>query len=78
MVTTVDGQALTGLLVSETAASITLRRQGQADETIMRTQIKQLRADGKSLMPDGLEVGLGKEDVADLIAFLREGSANRR
>jgi hypothetical protein len=30
-----------------------------------------LRADGKSLMPDGLEQGLSAQDVADLLAFLQ-------
>ena len=32
--------------------------------------IEQLRATGKSLMPDGLEKDLSKQDLADLLALL--------
>jgi hypothetical protein len=31
-----------------------------------------MRADGKSLMPEGLEQGLSPQDVADLLDFLRQ------
>jgi len=60
----------------ETATSITLRRQSQPDLTILRTQIKELRADTKSLMPDGLAQGLSHQDLADLLAFLRQPDPN--
>ncbi|MBI2946879.1 MAG: c-type cytochrome [Verrucomicrobia bacterium] len=69
-VATARGESLAGLLVAETSTSVTLRRQSLPDETILRSQIKELRADGKSLMPDGLEQGLMLQDVADLLAFL--------
>lgn len=39
---------------------------------ILRSQIKDLRADGKSLMPEGLEQGLTPKDMADLLAFLQK------
>src|SRR5207248_1056699 len=54
-VETKQGETLTGLILAETAAQITLRRAQQPDETIARARIKTLKADGKSLMPDGLE-----------------------
>jgi putative heme-binding domain-containing protein len=69
---TTDGQLLTGLIVSETAASATLRRAGEADDTVLRSQIKDLRAEGKSLMPEGLEHGLTPRDMADLLSFLQK------
>ena len=68
--TTQAGQSLTGLIVSETAASVTLRRVGEADETVLRSQIAALRAELKSLMPEGLEQGLEPQGMADLIEFL--------
>ena len=68
---TSDERVLTGLIVSETASQVTLRRAQQPDETVPRSSIKQLRADGKSLMPDGLEQGLSLQDFADLLGFLR-------
>jgi putative heme-binding domain-containing protein len=67
---TTDEKLVTGFIVSETAASVTLRRAGEADDTVLRSQIKQLRAEGKSLMPEGLEQGLTPQDMADLLSFL--------
>jgi putative heme-binding domain-containing protein len=70
--TTSDGEALTGLITAESATSVTLRRPNIADITIERNRIKDLKADGKSLMPDGLEQGLTQQDVADLLEFIRQ------
>ena len=69
---TTDGETVTGLITSESTASITLRRPNAPDATIERGRIKQLKADGKSLMPDGLEQGLAVQDMADLLSFLRQ------
>lgn len=63
-------RTVTGILVNETATSITLRGQQQKDETLLRTDIEELRGSGKSLMPEGLEKDLPKKDMADLIAFI--------
>ena len=67
---TAGGDSLNGLIASETATSVTLRRQSLPDETVLRSQIKELLAEGKSLMPDGLEQGLAPQDFADLLEFL--------
>jgi putative heme-binding domain-containing protein len=69
--TTTQGESVTGLLVAEAANSITLRPVGQPDATFLRAQISGLRAEGKSLMPDGLEQGLTHQDLADLLDFLQ-------
>jgi putative membrane-bound dehydrogenase-like protein len=69
--TTTQGETVTGLLVAESANNITLRPVGQPDATFPRAQISGLRAEGKSLMPDGLEQGLTRQDVADLLEFLQ-------
>jgi len=69
---TAQGEALTGLIGAETSSGVTLRRANLPDETILRSQIQELRAEGKSLMPDGLEQGLSPQDMADLLAFLRQ------
>jgi putative membrane-bound dehydrogenase-like protein len=65
-----QGQVLTGLIVSETAGSVTLRRAEGAQDVVLRAQIEELRGTGKSLMPEGLEQNLSEADVADLLAFL--------
>ena len=44
------------------------------EETLLRSEIEQVRSTGQSLMPEGLEQGLSLQDMADLIAFLRGGS----
>lgn len=65
-----DGEAVTGIVAAESADSVTLRNAGIPDLTLNRSQIKELKAEGKSLMPDGLEQGLSEQDVADLLEFL--------
>lgn len=63
-------RTVSGILVGETATSITLRGQQRKDETLLRSDIDELRGSGKSLMPEGIEKDLPKKDMADLIAFL--------
>jgi putative membrane-bound dehydrogenase-like protein len=70
-----DGEPLTGLIAAESDASVTLRRPNVPDLTIQRSGIKELKTDGKSLMPEGLEQGLTTQDMADLLSFLRQPDA---
>jgi putative heme-binding domain-containing protein len=72
---TTDAEVMTGLVIAESSASVTLRRANTPDAVIQRSQIKELKADGKSLMPDGLEQGLTVQDLADLLSFLRQPEA---
>lgn len=70
LVTTREGQVLTGLIATETASSITLRRADKAEDTVLRSRIEEVQATSKSLMPENLENQLTFQDVADLIAYL--------
>ena len=72
-VQTNDGRTLTGWLVAETENSMTLRTSFGSDESILRTNISSLTNSGLSLMPDGLEKTMTKEEMANLIAFLKAG-----
>lgn len=65
-----DGQILGGLLVSESAEAVTPRRAEGLEETVPRSRIDELRANGKSPMPEGFEQKLGVRDMADLLEFL--------
>jgi putative membrane-bound dehydrogenase-like protein len=67
------GQTLSGLLAEETATTVKLRRAEGVEDTLLRSEIEQLRSTGQSLMPEGLEQTIGPQDMADLIAFLRRG-----
>ncbi len=71
-VITTDGETFTGLITDESASSVRLRRPNAPDATIERSRISELKADGKSLMPDGLEQGLTPQDMADLLEFIRQ------
>jgi putative heme-binding domain-containing protein len=70
-VITVDGQALTGIISSDTATSITLRQPEDKTVTLLRTDIEEMRSNGVSLMPEGLEKTIPPQDMADLIAFIK-------
>lgn len=69
---TEDGRVLNGILSSETSNSIVLTGQNGKQTVVLRNQIAELRATGKSLMPDGLEKDLSRQTIADVIAFVRE------
>jgi putative heme-binding domain-containing protein len=75
LVVTNDGRVLTGLIAAETAESVTLRREEGRQETIPRSEIEQLRASGKSMMPDGLERNLTPDQLVDLLEFLHHPDA---
>jgi putative membrane-bound dehydrogenase-like protein len=67
---TKDGRALSGLIQSETSDSVVLAMMGGAKETISRSDIKEMKSLDRTLMPDGLEAAITKEQMADLLAFL--------
>jgi putative membrane-bound dehydrogenase-like protein len=70
-VTTKKGQVLTGIIAAETASSVTLRRGEKAEDVVLRNQIDEIQATAKSLMPEGLEMQMTKQEVADVIAYLQ-------
>ena len=71
VVATKDGRVLTGMIAVESPASLTLRRAEKSEDTILRSQIEDVQATSKSLMPDELEKQLAKQDLADVIAYLQ-------
>jgi putative heme-binding domain-containing protein len=75
---TKDGRIRNGILVSETANSITIREQEARDTVILRSELDDLRSTGKSLMPEGLEKDLTRQELADVIAYLREAGPPRK
>ena len=74
---TADGRVLTGIITAETAGAITLRRSEGGEDTIRRSDLESLRSTGISLMPEGLEKNITKQEMADLIAFVRELAAKK-
>ncbi len=68
---TKSGETITGFIANESATAVTLRRPNEPDATLARAEIKELRTERKSVMPDGLEAGINEQQMADLIEFLR-------
>ncbi len=64
----------TGWVVSETESSLTLRTASGTDEAVLRSEIATLTNSGLSLMPDGLEQTMSKQEMADLIAYMKQGT----
>jgi putative heme-binding domain-containing protein len=73
-----DGRSLSGLLQGESSTTLTLVQPNALKETILRQDITEIRASGVSLMPEGLEQNLVPQDLADLIAFLRQSGPPRQ
>jgi putative heme-binding domain-containing protein len=67
---TEDGLTFTGMIAAETATSITLKRAEDQSDTVLRTEIEELVSTDKSIMPEGLEKQIPKQDMADLIEYL--------
>ncbi|WP_373652358.1 PVC-type heme-binding CxxCH protein [Schlesneria sp. DSM 10557] len=66
-----QGKVFTGLIKAETAGSITMRLPEGKEETILRSDVDELRTTGQSLMPVGFEKTISVEQMADLISFLK-------
>ncbi|MFO0917348.1 MAG: PVC-type heme-binding CxxCH protein [Planctomycetaceae bacterium] len=69
-----NGITHAGLLASQTATSITLKKEKGETETLLKGEIDELTSSRKSLMPEGLEKAVSVEAMADLIAFLQEAT----
>ena len=71
-VTTKDGKSFVGVIASESAAGITLKREQNQTDTILRADIDEVKSSGQSLMPEGLEQNVTVQEMADLIRFLKD------
>jgi putative heme-binding domain-containing protein len=70
LVETKDDESILGIIVSDTATSITLRQAYGQETVVLRNNIKKLKNQGQSLMPEGLEEGLNVQGLADLLEFI--------
>ncbi|MCA9131587.1 MAG: c-type cytochrome [Planctomycetales bacterium] len=69
-VLTTDDRVLTGVLTEESGNQITLSDASGKQHNILRNQIEELRATSRSLMPEGLELDLSPQDLANLLHYL--------
>ena len=66
-----DGRVLTGIMVGDTPTSVTLRGPLGVEASLLRSELAKLESLPGSLMPAGLEAGLSKQQLADLLAYLK-------
>ena len=68
---TKDGEEYGGVLRRDTPDEIVLATGPGAETRIARSQLSELRLGSLSTMPAGLDEQLSKQDLADLLAFLK-------
>jgi putative membrane-bound dehydrogenase-like protein len=66
-----DGSVESGMIASETATSVVLRKALGEERVLARANINSIAASGLSLMPQGLEANMSRQDMADLLAYLK-------
>lgn len=65
------GDLLVGFLASENDDSISLRRIGREDLSLLKSEIESMRFNKLSLMPEGLMDGLSDSETTDLFEYLK-------
>ena len=71
LLNTLDGRTVVGFLVEQDNQAVVLRGLDGQDITMERKKIKEMRAQGVSLMPSGLLSLYTDDQVRDLLAYLR-------
>ncbi len=72
LVITEDGRMFSGVLISESPTSVTLRQEKGATQSILRQNIDVIKASNVSLMPANFHQQINPHEAADLIAYLRQ------
>ena len=65
------GAGIAGVIVEESSGAVTVRNAGGEETIIPRSQIESIEATNVSAMPSGLENEIDRQQMADLIAFIR-------
>ncbi len=66
-----DGEVITGIIASETPGAITIREAGGKETTLLRGQVEEIVSSGQSYMPANWQAELDPQEMADLIAYLK-------
>jgi putative membrane-bound dehydrogenase-like protein len=72
VVTTTAGRVVPGLLASETRTAVEILDAEGKRHSIQREDIDELHESNKSLMPEGFEKQLSKDDLVNLLEFLTQ------
>jgi len=71
-IATADGKVLSGLLTSESKTAIEVIDSQAKKHVLLRENIEELTASNKSLMPDGFEKQVSKDELVNLLEFLTQ------
>jgi putative membrane-bound dehydrogenase-like protein len=71
-VVTADGLIMSGLLASETRTSLELFDAEGKKHVLLREDIDEIAASPKSLMPEGFEKQVSRQELTDLLEFLTQ------
>lgn len=66
----VDGTVLTGLMISQTPDSVTIRNTEAIDRTVKRSEIEELKKQTISLMPADIQKTMTAAELVDVIEYL--------
>ena len=71
LIVTKNGKQVNGLIRRETPEEITLATGAKEEARVLRADIEEIRPGTVSVMPAGLDTQLTRQQIADLIAFLK-------
>jgi putative membrane-bound dehydrogenase-like protein len=71
VITTVDGRTINGVIRDETVEEYVVAVGADQEVRVPRGEVEQVEPSSVSIMPAGLDKQLSPEDLADLVAFLR-------
>jgi len=66
-----SGESQAGVIAAESDSSVTLRQPLGIEYTIPRNKIRRVYSTGLSLMPEDLEKGMTRQQLRDVLAFLK-------
>lgn len=73
--TTNTGETIVGIIAGETGNSVTMKGIDGKDRSVLRNDLKSLISSNRSLMPDGFESAMTRQQLADLMQFLKTPEA---
>jgi putative heme-binding domain-containing protein len=70
IISTNDGDDIDGMIASDAADQIVLRRAGGINTAIKKSEIKEKRQMKLSIMPENLQQQMTTQDLVDLVEYL--------
>lgn len=73
-ITRKSGEPVKGIITAETASSVTVVQVGGQQLIIPRRNVASMTASSASPMPEGLEAQISKQEMVDLLTYIKKGS----